>query len=39
MPAQYHHPFRQEVIVMEFGKMLGDSYEYTRNGLVGNWGK
>jgi hypothetical protein len=24
---------------MEFGKMLGDSYEYTRNGLVGNWGK
>lgn len=23
---------------MEFGKMLGDSYEYTRNGLVGNWG-
>lgn len=23
---------------MEFGRMLGDSYEYTRNGLVGNWG-
>ncbi|MDK2975408.1 MAG: hypothetical protein PWP08_1779 [Methanofollis sp.] len=27
------------VIVMECGKMLGDSYGYTRDGLWGNWGK
>lgn len=24
---------------MEFGKMLGDSYEYTKNGLFGQWGR
>jgi len=38
-PAQYHHTSKQKVIVMEFGKMLGDSYEYTKDGLFGNWGK
>jgi len=27
------------VIYLEFGKLIGDSFEYSKEGLVGHWGK